>query len=59
MTNKKPAPGWNRGTGYDTAFDSRDHNPIHHRLQALLIAIAGYDAALLALPCALALGVFV
>lgn len=26
-------------------------------LQALLIAIAGYDAAMLALPCALAMGV--
>ena len=48
-TNNKPAPGWHRETGYDTAFDSRDHSPIHARLKALLIGIAAYDAALLAL----------
>lgn len=29
------------------------------RLQALLTAISCYDAAMLALPCALVLGVFV
>lgn len=57
ITNKKPAPGWNRGTGYDTTFDSRNHSPIHPRLKALLIAIAGYDAALLALLFLIVLGV--
>lgn len=56
-TNKKPAPGWNRGTGYGTAFDSRDHNPIHHRLQALLTAIAGYDAPMLAMLALIVTGV--
>jgi hypothetical protein len=48
-TNKKPAPEANREAGYDTAFDSRNHRPIHSQLKALLIGIAAYDAALLAL----------
>lgn len=47
-TNKKPAPEANREAGYDTAFDSRNHSPIHTQLKALLIGIAAYDAALLA-----------
>lgn len=49
MTMKKPAAGDNRQAGYDTAFDSRNHSPIHAQLKALLIGIAAYDAALLAL----------
>ena len=48
-TNKKPAPGWHRETGYDTTFDNHNLSPIHARLKALLIGIATYDAALLAL----------
>jgi hypothetical protein len=48
-TNKKPAPDGNRETGYDTAFDSHNHSPIHARLKVLLIGIAAYDTALLAL----------
>ena len=48
-TKEKPAPGWHRTTGYDTAFDSRNHSPIHSQLKALLIGIAAYDAAVLAL----------
>ena len=49
MTKKKPAPGANREAGYDTAFDSRNHSPIHAQLKALLISIAAYDTALLAM----------
>lgn len=48
-TKKKPAPGWHRETGYDTAFDSRNHSLFASRLKALLIGIAAYDTALLAM----------
>jgi hypothetical protein len=48
-TNKKPAPDGNLDTGYDTAFDSRNHSPIHAKLKALLIGLAAYDVALLSL----------
>jgi hypothetical protein len=48
-TKKKPVAGGDRQTGYDTAFDSRNHSPIHTQLKALLIGIAAFDAALLAL----------
>lgn len=50
MTTKgKPAAGDNRQAGYDIAFNSHNHSPIHAQLEALLIGIAAYDAALLAL----------
>ena len=49
IAKKKPAPEANRGTGYGTAFDSRNHSPIHFQLKALLIGIAAYYATLLAL----------
>jgi len=48
-TNKKPAPGGNRDTGLTDAFDSSNHTPFALQLKALLIGIAAYDAALLAL----------
>ena len=48
-TKEKPAPEANRGTGYDAAIDSRDHTRFQSQLEALLIGIAAYDAALLAL----------
>lgn len=48
-TKKKPAPGGNRETGYYTAFDGREHSPIHASLKAMLLALAAYDAAVLAL----------
>ena len=50
MTIKeKPAAGGDRQTGYDTAFDSRNNSPFALRCKALMIGIAAYDAALLAL----------
>jgi hypothetical protein len=50
MTTKgKPASEANREAGYDIAFDSRNHSPIHAQLKALLIGIAAHDAAVLAL----------
>ncbi len=48
-TKKKPAPEANRKAGYDIAFNSHNHSPIHAQLKALLISIAAYDAALLAM----------
>jgi hypothetical protein len=48
-TKVKPAPGGNREAGLNDALDSRNHSPIHARLKALLIGLAAYDAALLAL----------
>lgn len=56
MTKEKPAPGWHREAGYDTAFDSANHTPIRIRLKALMIGIAAFDAALLALLFALVWG---
>jgi hypothetical protein len=50
MTTKgKPAPEANLEAGYDIAFNSHNHSPIHAQLKALLVAIATYDTALLAL----------
>ena len=49
QTKEKPAPEANLEAGYDIAFDSRNHSPIHAQLKALLISIAAYDAALLAM----------
>jgi hypothetical protein len=37
-TKKKPAPEANRETGYDIAFDSRNHSPIHSQLKALALS---------------------
>lgn len=48
-TKEKPTPGWHREAGYDTAFDSRNNSSFHARPKALLVGIAAYDAALLAL----------
>lgn len=39
-TKKKPAPGGNRETGYDTAFDSRNHSPIRTRIKAAIVCLA-------------------
>ena len=39
-TKKKPVPGDNRETGYDTAFDSRNHSPIRTRIKALIVSLA-------------------
>jgi hypothetical protein len=49
-TNKKPAPEANREAGYSTAFNSPNDSPFALRCKALLIGIAAFDAALLALP---------
>ena len=50
MTTKgKPAPEANLEAGYDIAFNSHNHSPIHAQLKALLIGLAAYDAALLAM----------
>lgn len=40
MTMKKPAPEANRETGYDTAFDSRNHTLIRTRLKAAIVRLA-------------------
>lgn len=38
--NKKPVPGDNRKTGYDTAFDSRNHSLIRTRIKAMIVSLA-------------------
>lgn len=48
-TMKNARPGGDRTAGNGDAFDGSNHTPIALRLKALLIAIAAYDAALLAL----------
>jgi hypothetical protein len=58
MTTKgKPAPEANLEAGYDIAFNSHNHSPIHAQLKALLVAISAYDAALLALLALIVFGV--
>lgn len=52
-TNKKPAPGWHRETGY--AFDSGNHSLFALRLKALLIGISAHDVALIALAACFAI----
>lgn len=40
MTTKgKPAPEANREAGYDIAFNSHNHSPVHAQLKALLALI--------------------
>jgi len=46
--NKKTNPEAYREAGYDIAFDSHNHSPIHSRLTALLIWFSAYDAAVIA-----------
>lgn len=48
-TNKKPAPGWHRDTGLTDAFDKVNHTPITLRLKVLLLWLALYDVAIVAL----------
>ena len=38
-TKKKPAPEANREAGYDIAFNSHNHSPVHAQLKALLALI--------------------
>lgn len=41
MTIKeKPAPGWHRETGYDTAFHDHNHSPIRTRIKAAIVSLA-------------------
>jgi hypothetical protein len=55
QTKGKPAPEANREAGYDIALNSHNHSPIYAQLKALLIGIAAYDPALLALAFIFAL----
>jgi hypothetical protein len=48
-TKKKPVLGWHRETGLTDAFDKANHTPIALRLKALLLWLALYDAAIVAL----------
>ncbi len=58
MDNKKNArPGGDRTAGNGDAFDSSNHTPFAFQLKALLIGIAAYDAAVLALLVLIVWGV--
>ncbi len=39
-TNKKPAAGGDRQTGYDTTFDNHNHSPIRTRIKAVIVSLA-------------------